>query len=156
MQKTAKNSASLCRGSIRSAESRYGCKVKNVVTDNAKYMEKMRDKLKAQDPDLNVYGCLADWLNLLGQDITTSGIMKYVTEVKIYFHNHHRPSSAWLKDCAGSVKPQLHGDTRWKSHLICLESFLTNRPHYIKIIQDNEADFDATLMCKVMDYNLFR
>ena len=53
------------------------------------------------------------------------------------------------------MKPQLPGDTRRKSKLICLESFLTNRPHYIQIIQDHVADFDATLMRKVKDYNLF-
>ena len=44
---------------------------------------------------------------------------------------------------------------RWKSQLICPESFLTIIPHFIQIILDHEADFDATLMRKVMDYNLF-
>jgi len=50
---------------------------------------------------------------------------------------------------------QVPGHTRWKSQLICLESFLTNRPQYIQIIQDHEADFYATLMRKVRDYNFF-
>ena len=107
-------------------------------------MEKMRDKLKAQDPNLNVYGCLTHWPNLMSLDITP-GIMKHVPEVQIYFCNHHR-SSAWLKDCACTVKPQLPENKRWKSKLICVELFLTNRLHYIQIIQDHEADFDATLM----------
>ena len=54
--------------------------------------------------------------SLIGQDITPTGIMKHVTEVQIYFCNHHRPST-WLKDCAGtSVKPQLPGDIRWKTN----------------------------------------
>ena len=45
MQKTADNCAVLCKESIRKAEEMYGCSVKSVVTDNAKNMEKMRDKL---------------------------------------------------------------------------------------------------------------
>ena len=32
---------------------------------------------------------------------------------------------------------------------------LTNRPDYIHVIQDHEANFQATLMHKVMDYNIF-
>ena len=45
MQKTADNCAVLCKESIRKAEEMYGCSIKSVVTDNAKNMEKMRDKL---------------------------------------------------------------------------------------------------------------
>ena len=52
-----------------------------MATDNAQNVEKMGYKLKAQDPDLNVYGWLAHSLNLLGQDITPFGTMKHVTEV---------------------------------------------------------------------------
>lgn len=125
--------------------------VRNVVTAITKNMKKMRVKLKAQDPDLNVY---AHWLGVLGQDFAPPDIMNHMTEVQKYFHNHHRPS-AWLKDSAGSVKPELPEETRWKSQLICLDTFPTNRSRYKQIVQAHETDFDATLEPKLMDYNLF-
>ena len=77
---------------------------KYVVIDNSKYMEQMRDKLKARHK--YVYGCLTCWLRLLGQDITPVVIMKHMTEVQIYFCKLHR-HSAWLKNRCCGVNPQL-------------------------------------------------
>lgn len=155
MPKTADNCAKLCRDAINKAEDKYKCHVRNIVTDNAKNMEKMRKNLQEKDEGLVVYGCLAHWLNLLGQDITPSSLMKHITEVQKYFRNHHRPA-AWLKECEGSVKPQLPGDTRWKSQLTCLDTFLTNRTFFTKIAEDHEGDIDKCIIQKIMDYNLYR
>jgi hypothetical protein len=66
MQKTAAKCTVLCQESISRAHEKYGsCHVKNVVTEKAKNMEKMRDNIKAEDPDLDVYRCLDHLLNLL-------------------------------------------------------------------------------------------
>lgn len=104
LPKTADNCKELCQVSISKAQAEYGCTVRSIVTDNAKNMEKMRDALQKDDPQLNVYGCSAHWLNLLGQDITPTSIMKHINDVTKYFRNHHAPC-AWLQMCEGSLKP---------------------------------------------------
>ena len=114
----------------------------------------MRDGLKADDPELNVYGCSAHWLNLLGEEITPSSIMKHINEISKYFRNHHAPC-AWLQDFSGSLKPQLPGDTRWKSQMTAIDIFIKNRVHYVQIVQDHEHDMDRNIVNKIMDYNLF-
>ena len=127
MPKTANNCKDLLKKSIAKAEDNYGCKVRTVVTDNAKNMERVRKALEEEDLDLVTYDCLAHWLNLLGQDITPTDVMKHVVDINKYFRNHHI-HGALLGAYEGSVKPQLPGNTRWKSQLSCLQSYLTNRP----------------------------
>ena len=80
--------------------------------------------------------------------------MKHVVEEHMYFRNHYKPA-AWLKECSKSVKLQLPGDTRWKSQLTSLGTFLNNRPHFIQIAQEHEDVIDNTIIQKVMDYNLY-
>ena len=53
MPKTAANCKELCQASIAKAQTDYGCSVCNIVTDNAKSMEKMREALQKDDPQLN-------------------------------------------------------------------------------------------------------
>lgn len=152
--KTAENCKEMLVKSKEFAEATYGCRVRSVVTDNARNMVKMRESLKEDDKDLITYGCLAHWLNLLGQDITSPSIMKHVVEINKYFRNHHIPS-ALLLDCHGSTRPQLPGDTRWKSQLTCLDSYIKNRPYIMKIIQEHPGDIDSKIQRKVMDLNHF-
>jgi len=152
--KTAQNCKEMIKDSKTFAETQYGCKVVSVVTDNAKNMERMRKDLEEEEPELITYGCLAHWLNLLGQDLTPPQIMKHVVEVQKFFRNHHVPS-AYLKNFLGSVKPQLPGDTRWKSQLSCLDSFIKNRPYLMQIIQDHPEDVDTSVAQKVMNMGLF-
>jgi len=68
---------------------KYGCKVRSIVTDNEKKMGKMKRMLQEDDDQLIVYGCSSHWLNLLGQQVTPSQIMKHIVEVQKYFRNHH-------------------------------------------------------------------
>ena len=103
---------------------------------------------------LVTYGWLAHWLNLLGQDLTPTQVIKHVTEVNKYFRNHHIPA-ALLKPQLGSVRPQLPGDTRWGSQLTACETFLKNRTHYLQIVQDHGDDVDRSVAQKIMDMNLF-
>jgi len=55
-KKTAEYCKSLVQNAMKSAEEKYGCHVRNVVTDNAKSMAKMRTLLKEDDEDLIVNG----------------------------------------------------------------------------------------------------
>jgi len=128
---------------------------RSVVIDNAKNMEKMRKALEEEDNTLVTYGCLAHALNLLGQDLTPSAIIKHVIEVNKFFRNHHIPS-AWLKEQFGSTRPQLPNETRWKGQLTSLDSFITNRTYYMHFMQDHPDELDQVIGCKIMDMNLFR
>ena len=152
--KTGENCKEMLMKSVTLAREKYGCQVKSVVTDNAKNMEKMRRALK-EEPDIIGYGCLAHWLNLLGKDLTLDQVMKHVVAVNKYFRNHHIPG-ALLKNCEGSVKPQLPGDTRWKSQEIALVTYLTNRRFFIQLIQDHGEDIDQSIAKKIMDNDLYR
>ena len=155
MSKTADNCKKLAADSMTTAKEVYDCDVTTIVTDNAANMAKMRQGLKEDNPNITVYGCSAHMLNLLGDDVTPAPVIKHVKEVNKYFRNHHKPS-AWLKDCPGSVKPQLPGETRWKSQMTCIDTFLTNRPFYMQICDHHEDEIDAAISKKVRDVNIFR
>ena len=155
MTKSGQNCASALQKTIKKASDEYNCIVRSVVTDNARNMEKMREIIKSDDPSLTVYGCSAHWLNLLGQDITPPTIMKHIVEIQKYLRNHHKPN-AWLSEISGSKKPQLPGDTRWKSQLTCIESFLHNRALLVQMVQEHENDMDSTICSKIMNHNIFK
>ena len=139
----------------RTPKENYNCKVTGIVTDNAANMVKMRQALKDDDPDLNVFGCSAHILTLLGEELTPSTVMKHVKEVNKYFRNHQKPC-AWLSAHKDSCKPQLPGDTRWKSQLMCLDTFIKNRSIYMQICQYHEDEFEKSIVHKIQDYNIFR
>ena len=80
--------------------------------------------------------------------------MKHIVEINKYFRNHHIPS-ALLNSCQGTVRPQLPGDTRWKSQLTCIDSYIRNRPGMMQVIQDNPDSIDNSIQKKVMDISLF-
>ena len=87
-----------------------------VVTDNENKLVSMKQNLVETDPELTVYGCSAYWLNLLGQDVTPSQMIRQVIEVNKNFRNHHVPG-ALLAEIQESVMPQLPTETRWNSQL---------------------------------------
>ena len=117
----------------------------------------MREELKKEHENLVVYGCSAHWLNLLGVDLTPESTMKDITTIQKFFKGKHKPI-AWLAECPNSVKPQLAGDTRWKSQLTCIKSYITNRPHYVKICLDHEDDacMDKDTAKLIMNTNLYK
>jgi hypothetical protein len=159
MEKSGDNCADLCRSSITQAEEKFKCRIGSVVTDNAKNMEKMRRNLQEEDGNLVVYGCLAHILNLLGSDITPSAIMKHIVEVQTLFRDRHRPS-AWLREYEKSIIPQLPGDTRWKSQLECLSTFVRNHAYYMDIVVKHRFEIacDAKgqrVADRIMDTNLY-
>jgi hypothetical protein len=157
--KANKKTAEYCKGlvqkAMKTASDKYGCRVRNVVTDNAKSMEKMRQLLHKDDDDLIVYGCSSHLLNLLGESLTSADVIKHIVEIQKYFRNHHSPS-AWLKEIPNTVKPQLPGNTRWNSQLTCIETFLRNRPAYLTISQNHEEDMERRIVTLINDFNLYR
>ena len=112
--------------------------IKTIVTDNAANMAKMSEALKSEDSELLAYGCSAHLLNLLGDDVTPSNVIKHVKEINKYFRNHHKPCT-WLGEMS-STKLLLPGETRWKSKVMCIESYLKNRSHLMQTVQDHEDE----------------
>jgi len=156
MTKTSENYNTLCQESIQKAKDTYNCSVSEICTDNPKtktwngYTLPYNRKIQT-----SLYGCSANWLNLLGQDLTTQSVMKHIVELQKYFRNHHEPC-AWLIECLDSRKPQLPGETRRQSQLTCLDRYITNRPSYMKIVQDHEDEIDQNIAKKGQDINIFR
>lgn len=74
------------------------------------------------------HGCRDHWVNLLGEDLTPSAVIKHVVEVHKYFHNYHAPGSL-LKEYNDHILPQLPGNTRWNSQMVCLETFVHNHSY---------------------------
>jgi hypothetical protein len=154
-KKTAKYCKDQCSATMREVEEKYGCKVRSVVTDNEKKMQKMKTLLQADDDQLIVYGCSSHWLNLLGQELTQSQIMKHIVEVQKYFRNHHQPCG-WLKEASDMVTPQLPGDTRWNSQLTCIETFIRNHPGYTQVANAHDDEIDKNILKHIRDYNLLK
>lgn len=158
-KKTAEFLVEKCKNAISTAQNKYGCQIKSIVSDNAKNMEKMRSDLELQISDGNPwfisYGCGAHWMNLLGDDITPSSLIKHVVDINKYFRNHHAPGS-WLRQCSDSVTPKLPGKTRWNSQLICLESFVRNHNSYIKISNEHFEEMELNIVNRIRDFNLYQ
>jgi len=156
-KKTATYCAELAEKARAEAESRFGCRVRGVVTDNEKKMEVMRQELEKADENLITYGCASHVLNLLGQDITTQKIISQIVEVNKYFRNHHQPGALLAEfGKQGAVKPQLPGATRWNSQLDCVETFIKNRPFYIIIISQHDDVIERRIQNIINNVGLFR
>jgi hypothetical protein len=154
-KKTAQYCKDQCSATMQEIEQKYGCKVRSIVTDNEKKMEKMKSLLQQDDDQLIVYGCSSHWLNLLGQELTPQLIMKHVVEVQKYFRNHHQPSG-WLKELSDTVIPQLPGDTRWNSQLMCVDTFIRNHTGYTHVANSHEEEMDKNIVKLIRDYNLLK
>lgn len=146
---------SILQEAITKAKTEFNCDVKAVVTDNARVMDKAKEFLFEQDNNLVLYGCNAHYLNLLLQDITPIQVIQNIVKVQKFFRNHHIPS-ALLKEISNTVKPQLPGDTRWKSQLVCIESFHRNRHAYQKITEEHEDCIDRDISNLINNYNLYK
>lgn len=158
-KKTAEYCLKLAKEAKKEAYLKFGCEVKSFVSDNEKKMQVMRKKLQEdlEDKEFISYGCASHYLNLTGQDITekVSALTKHIVEVQKYFRNHHQPG-AYLKEYPDSVKPQIPGETRWNSQIICLETFLRNREFYLKIVDDHESDIDKNITKKINDVSIYK
>ncbi|KAK2142978.1 hypothetical protein LSH36_890g00018 [Paralvinella palmiformis] len=94
-------------------------------------------------------------LNLVGQDITPSSVMKHVMDIQKYFQNDHKANN-WLTECPEIVKPQLPTETRWKGQLTCINTFIKNRSSYMNIIHKHKDDFEKQIARKIQDISIYR
>lgn len=158
-KKTADYCLQLAVKAKEEAESLFNCKVRSFVSDNEAKMCKMRKDLEKeyQEEYFISYGCASHYINLAGQEISkkTTDVFKHVVEVQKYFRNHHKPA-ALLKSYQGSVKPQIPCETRWNSQKNCLETFLTNREFYLKIVDLHEQDIDNNIVNIINNIGLYK
>jgi len=146
--KSADYCLKVAKEAIEEAATKFNCKVRSFVSDNEKKMVLMRKKLSElyNDEKFISYGCASHYLNLVGEEIfkvkNIRDLITNIIEIQKYFRNHHC-AGAWLKNCEGSCKPQLPGETRWNSQLKCLETFIRNRKFYLQIVDEHEKEIDA-------------
>ena len=113
-KKNGENCAKLLEDAVTIAQDMYGVKVTGVCTDNASSMKKMRKTIQERQPEVETWGCSAQLLNLLGQELTPETIIGRVVKVQEHFRNHHR-EGACLQKKMNTIKPQLPRATRWNS-----------------------------------------
>ncbi|CAL1672875.1 unnamed protein product [Lasius platythorax] len=146
-KKSADYCLQLAKEAIKKAATKFNCKVQSFVSDNEKKMVLMRTKLSElyNDEKFILYGCASHYLNLVGEEIVKikniKGLVTNILEIQKYFRNHHC-AGAWLRNCKRSCKPQLPGDTRWNSHVKCLDTFIRNRQFYLQIADEHEKEID--------------
>jgi len=146
--KSADYCLKVVKEAIEEAATKFNCKVRSFVSDNEKKMVLMRKKLSElyNDDKFISYSCASHYLNLVGEEIfkvkNIRDLITNIIEIQKYFRNRHC-AGAWLKNCEGSCKPQLPGETRWNSQLKCLETFIRNRKFYLQIVDEHEKEIDA-------------
>jgi len=146
--KSADYCLKVAKEAIEEAATKFNCKVRSFVSNNEKKMVLIRKKLSElyNDEKFISYGCASHYLNLVGEEIfkvkNIRDLITNIIEIQKYFRNHHC-AGAWLKNCEGSCKPQLPGETRWNSQLKCLETFIHNRKFYLQIVDKHEKEIDA-------------
>jgi len=148
--KSADYCLKVAKKAIEEAATKFNCKVRSFVSDNEKKMVLMRKKLSElyNDEKFISYGCASHYLNLVGEEIfkvkNIRDLITNIIEIQKYFRNRHC-AGAWLKNCEGSCKPQLPGETRWNSQLKCLETFIRNRKFYLQIVDEHEKEIEAKI-----------
>lgn len=160
--KTTDYCLKLAEEAIHECELEYGCSVKSFVSDNENKMIKLQEELvKKYSGDDNffiAYGCAAHYLNLLGKDICNTKninvIMKQVIEVSKYFRSHH-VAKGFLNHYGGVI-PQLPSETRWNSHINCLETYVRNKDMFLKIIDEHEEEVDSNIRNIINNIALYK
>jgi len=67
----------------------------------------MKQLLQEKCLDLVVYGCSAQYVNLIEKEVTPKTIMKHIVEIQKYFRNVQK----WLREKKG-LMPQIPNETR--------------------------------------------
>ena len=153
-KKTAEYIAELTKTEIERCEVQYGCKVIGFVSDNEAKMLRTRAIIQESN-GIEVVGCAAHYLNLVQKDVTPKTVVARVVEVQKYFKNCHQPQG-WLREKVGSVKPQLPNDTRWGSHVACVDTFLRNYSHYIAIRSEHSDEIDPDVAKLIDNIAIYR
>lgn len=160
--KTTEYCLKLADEAIYECQSEYGCFVKSFVSDNESKMVKLREELvkkySGNGTFFIAYGCAAHYLNLLGGDIcktkNISIILREVIEVSKYFRSHHVAKG--FLNSYGGVIPQLPSETRWNSHIKCLETYVRNKDVFLKIIDEHEEEVESNIQKIINNIGLYK
>ena len=146
----------LAVNTISATESKYGCKVKSFVSDNAANMTAMRQNLThdEQNSDIITYGCGAHMLNLLAKDLEIHSVQKYIVKIVKYFRNVHLPA-AWYKEAGGKKLP-LPLEVRWNSVADTLSGYLANWHILLAVCEQHRDSIDKDIAASIVNLSLKR
>lgn len=138
---------------VSSCQSKYQCKVKSFVTDNAANMNLMRKTLEERtNSEVITYGCSSHLLNLLCKDFQVQDVKEHVVQIVKYFRNNHLARAKFSQ--AGGKALVLPSDVRWNSVADCLEMYVTQWDLILKICEGSKKEIDATIYQKVSNIGL--
>lgn len=135
-----------------------------IIGDNASNVKAALTIVREKFPSIVTVGCLAHLLHLLCADIlrctTVKNFMANVVDIiKTVKKSHilqalfsHIQSEKKFKD---RITLKLPGNTRWGSHLFCLQSFLSNKSVLQKLAVSEEADLPSDMKRRLLDDNVF-
>lgn len=165
MTKTERHNAKYLAEIIGSVIEKYGPdKFFVVIADNAQNMKAALTLLKEKYPHIVPLGCIAHLLHLLCGDIlgcqtVKSFFAEVITIVKTIKNSHilkalfdEISSQKRFKD---RISLKLPGQTRWGSHLFCLESLQSNKVVLQTLAVNEKADLDPSIKRTLLDDAVF-
>lgn len=165
MTKTERHNAKYLAEIIGSVIEKYGPdKFFVVIADNAQNMKAALTLLKEKYPHIVPLGCIAHLLHLLCGDIlgcqtVKSFFAEVITIVKTIKNSHilkalfdEISSEKRFKD---RISLKLPGQTRWGSHLFCLESLQSNKVVLQTLAVNEKADLDPSIKRTLLDDAVF-
>lgn len=151
----------ICEQSIFSAEKKFNCKVRSIVTDNAANMTKMRNEMENTDANntehyfpVLTFGCSAHVLNLLAKDLQLPDVVEHVVQIIKYFRNHDFVKAPYKK--AGGSSLILPQEVRWNSMCDCLISYVNNWPSFVTVVEADRGNIDSHIKDKIFNMAIKR
>ncbi|KAI6649837.1 Transposase [Oopsacas minuta] len=152
---TSEYLAELAADAITSCEINFRCHVRNVVTDNAANMAKMRRDLQKKIPnEILTYGCSAHLLNLLAQDVQITGVKEQVVQIVKYFRHTHLPAARYKQ--AGGNSLVIPHEIRWNTLTDCLKSYISNWHILVQVCEEYRDEINSNIGNKVKNYSIKR
>lgn len=135
-----------------------------VIGDNAANMQSALNIVKEKFPKIIPLGCLAHLLHLLCGDIlgcaTVKSFMATAVDLVKTVKNSHLLKAIFdrlqsEKKFKDRISLKLPGNTRWGSHLFCLQSLHVNKSVLQKLAVSEEADISPDLKRRILDDAVF-
>nr|XP_047140637.1 uncharacterized protein LOC124815858 [Hydra vulgaris] len=137
----------LAREAIDSVRCKFGCTVKSFLTDNAANMKSMRQVLSSERDIIITYGCAAQMLNLLANNLNIENVSKHVTQIIKCIRNNHQGGAIYK--LGGGTNLPLSTETRWNSVCDSFGKYVNNLSINFTMFEKNK-DLDPMIGKKVI------
>lgn len=154
-KKTADHCAKHAIQNINHIANTYGTDVFALCTDSENKMVAMRRIVQMKYPKMLIFGCSNHYLNLVDNAVTIPA-MKQITEIQLFFRNHHRPHALLLEK--NGLNPQVPNETRWSSKCECVRTFCENWHLYNEIVNTYDSDnmFTQEIKRKIRNFDNYK